>query len=61
MPAALRVFAEHNPFTVLTDAVRALYNGRDPGSDVLVAVLWAVGITAVFSYLASRKFASSTR
>ncbi|HEX9993671.1 MAG TPA: ABC transporter permease [Acidimicrobiales bacterium] len=61
MPAALRVFAEHNPFTVLTDAVRALYNGRDPGSDVLVAVVWAVGITAVFSYLASRKFASSTR
>ena len=33
MPSWLQPIAEHNPFTIVTDASRALYNGRDPGSD----------------------------
>ncbi|CAN5705499.1 MAG: ABC transporter permease [Ilumatobacteraceae bacterium] len=60
MTGWLRPIAEHNPFTILTDASRALYNGQDPGSDVWISVAWAVGITVVFAVLASRKFARST-
>ena len=56
----LQPIAENNPFTVLTDACRALYNGYDPGNDAWLALAWAVGITAVFSVVATRKFARST-
>ena len=61
MPAGLEWFAEVNPFTACTNAVRAFYNGFDPGSDLWVALAWVVGIVAVFSFLAIRKFARSTR
>jgi ABC-2 type transport system permease protein len=61
MPSWLTPIAEANPFTVLTDAGRALYNGQDPGSDVWLALLWAAGITLVFSTLSIRKFRSSSR
>lgn len=53
----LRRVAEVNPFTLATDASRALYNGRDPGDSVWQAGLWAAGITLVFATLAFRKFA----
>ena len=35
MPGWLQPIAEHNPFTVVTSAVRALYSGMDPGKDLL--------------------------
>jgi ABC transporter DrrB family efflux protein len=60
MTAWLRPIAEHNPFTTLTDASRALYNGQDPGTDVWISVAWGIGIIVVFAVLASRKFARST-
>lgn len=60
MEGWLQPIARNNPFTILTNACRALYNGYDPGSDLWVAVAWAVGITVVFAVLASRKFANST-
>jgi ABC-2 type transport system permease protein len=56
MPSWLQTFADWNPFTKLTNAARALYNGTDPGADLWYAIAWAVGITIVFSFLASRKF-----
>lgn len=59
MPGWLQPVAEQNPFTKLTDAARALYNGHDPGADLWQAIAWAVGITVVFAALASRKFARS--
>ncbi|MDQ6616545.1 MAG: ABC transporter permease [Actinomycetota bacterium] len=61
MPSWLQPFARNNPFTIATNAVRALYNGRPAGSDLWLALAWAVAITAVFSYLASRRFSSFTR
>ena len=61
MPGPLEAFADANPFTIVTNAVRALYNGRDPGSDVWVSLAWVVGIVVVFAWLAVRKFSSSTR
>jgi ABC-type multidrug transport system permease subunit len=60
MPGWLQTIAEHNPITKVTDASRALYNGRDPGSDTLIALAWAVGITAVFATLSVRKYRSTT-
>ena len=56
MPTALRVIADWNPFTVATNASRALYNGRDPGDTVWQALLWSLGLTLVFSVLATRRF-----
>jgi ABC-2 type transport system permease protein len=60
LPAGLEAFAEANPFTVVTDACRALYNGQSPGNDLYVAIAWAVGITVVFGGLATRKYKRSS-
>jgi len=60
MTSWLRPIARNNPFTVLTNACRALYNGYDAGSDLWVAFAWAAGITVVFAVLTTRKFAQST-
>jgi ABC-2 type transport system permease protein len=56
MPGWLQPIANNNPFTIVTNAARDLYNGRDPGSDLWVALAWAIGITIVFAFLANRKF-----
>jgi ABC-2 type transport system permease protein len=61
MPDWLEPVADANPFTVVTNATRALYNGRDPGNDVWISLAWAVGITLVFAWLSARKFASSAK
>jgi ABC-2 type transport system permease protein len=60
MPSWLRPVAEANPFTKLTNASRALYNGIDPGSDLWVAAIWAGGITVVFALAATRKFSRAS-
>jgi ABC-2 type transport system permease protein/oleandomycin transport system permease protein len=60
MPGWMQPIAEHNPVSVVTDASRALYNGRDPGSDPWVALAWAIGITAVFATLSIRRYRSTT-
>ena len=59
MPPWMETVADVNPFTIVTNATRALYNGRDAGSDPWIALAWAVGITVVFAWLAVRKFNSS--
>ncbi len=56
----LRPIARNNPFTILTNTCRALYNGQPAGKDLWISLAWAVGITVVFSTMASRKFARST-
>ena len=60
MPGWLQTIADWNPFTQLTNAARALYNGTDPGSALWISILWAIGITVVFATLASRKYSHST-
>jgi ABC-2 type transport system permease protein/oleandomycin transport system permease protein len=60
MPGWLAPIAEANPFTKLTDATRALYNGQDPGADLWIAIAWAIGITVVFSFLAIRRYSRAT-
>lgn len=60
MPSWLQPIADANPFTKVTNATRALYNGKDPGSDVWISIAWAVGIVAVFAFLAVRKYSRVT-
>jgi ABC-type multidrug transport system permease subunit len=60
MPGWLQPIARNNPVTIVTDAGRALYNGRDPGSDPWLALAWAAGITVVFATLSVRRYRSAT-
>ena len=59
MPAAMRWFAERNPFTIVTNAARALYSGNPVGSDAWVSFAWAAGITVVFATISIRAFTRS--
>jgi ABC transporter DrrB family efflux protein len=61
MPDWLQPIADANPFTVATNAARALYNGRDPGNDVVLMIAWTIGIIVVFSFLSMRKFKSFSK
>jgi ABC-2 type transport system permease protein/oleandomycin transport system permease protein len=56
MPGALQWFAEWNPFSVTVNAIRALFIGDPAGNSVWGAVVWSVGIAAVFSLLAVAKY-----
>jgi ABC transporter DrrB family efflux protein len=60
MPGWLQAFAEVNPFTVLTDAMRGLWLGADVGDAVWGAVAWSVGITIVFAALAVNSYRRAT-
>ena len=52
MPAALQWFAEINPFTIVVNAIRALWVGTPAGNSVWGAVVWAFVILAIFAPLA---------
>jgi ABC-2 type transport system permease protein/oleandomycin transport system permease protein len=52
MPSWLQPIAEHNPFTYMVNAARALFIGTPAGDQIWLAVLWSLGIAAVFSVLA---------
>ncbi len=54
LPAGLRWFAEYQPFTPVTEAVRALLTGGAVGSNAIIAVAWGCGI-ALASYLWARR------
>ncbi|MFD0899698.1 ABC transporter permease [Actinomadura sediminis] len=53
MPAALRWFAEYQPFTPLTETLRGLLMGDAIGDSAVQAAAWCVGIT-VFGYVWSK-------
>lgn len=50
MPGPLAWFAEHQPFTPITETLRGLLLGTPIGGDAVVAVAWCVVISAA-SYL----------
>jgi ABC-type polysaccharide/polyol phosphate export permease len=56
VPAGLRDFAQVNPFTVVVDAMRALWVGAPAGNYVWGAVAWSVGILVIFAPLAVRRY-----
>ena len=52
LPSWLQPIARNNPFTIMVNAVRALFLGIPVGNDVGLAVAWSVGIALVFGTLA---------
>jgi ABC transporter DrrB family efflux protein len=57
MPGWLKTVADANPFTKVTNASRALFNGLPVEDNVWISLAWAIGIIVVFSILSVRKFA----
>ena len=56
MPQVLRAFAEYNPFTIVVDALRALWLGAPAGNNVWGAFAWSLGIVAVFAPTAVARY-----
>jgi ABC transporter DrrB family efflux protein len=73
MPSWLRAFADHQPVTIVINAVRsltigqvsdaqrqALFAGQSTASLVIQSLFWALGIGLVFGYLAVRRYNSTS-
>lgn len=60
MPAGLAWIAEHQPFTPIIETLRAFLEGRDPGSNVWVALGWCV-LIAVLCYAWARRLFQQPR
>jgi ABC-2 type transport system permease protein len=56
MPSWLQGFAEHQPVSAVTNAVRGLTLGGATTGDVLTAIAWCVGIVAVAAPIAVRRY-----
>jgi ABC transporter DrrB family efflux protein len=56
MPSWLQPIAEQNPFTYMVNAARALFLGVPAGNDVWIALLWTLGIIAVFAPLSAWRY-----
>jgi ABC transporter DrrB family efflux protein len=56
MPDALQWFAEENPFTIVVNAMRALWIGAPAENYVWGAFVWSLAILAVFAPLAVRRY-----
>ena len=56
LPSWLQAAADANPFTIVTNAARALFNGLPVGNDIWWSLAWSFGLIVVFGTLAIRKF-----
>jgi ABC-2 type transport system permease protein/oleandomycin transport system permease protein len=56
MPSWLQAFAKVNPFTTMTDAMRALWLNQPAGNDLWLAVVWCLGLIAVFAPLSVARY-----
>ena len=56
MPAALRVFATHQPMTPVIDTVRALTLGFPLDGSLMPAILWCAGISIVCAIIGTRLY-----
>lgn len=56
MPAWLQVFADNQPFTLVVNAVRALFLDQPIGDEAWLCVAWMAGIIAVMVPLATRRY-----
>jgi ABC transporter DrrB family efflux protein len=56
MPSWLQPIAENNPFTTVVDAMRALWVDAPAGNDIWGAVLWSLGLIAVFAPLSVARY-----
>jgi len=60
MPGWLQAFAEHQPITQAVDAMRALALGAPLDGHLWRAIVWLVGIMAIFIPLAVRAYRQAT-
>ena len=60
MPTPLKQFAEVNPFTIVVDAIRALWIGTPAHNYVWGAVVWSVIILIAFAPLAVARYRRAT-
>jgi ABC-2 type transport system permease protein len=56
MPSWLQPIAEHNPFTYMVNAARALFLGIPAGNDVALALAWTIAIIVVFAPLSAWRY-----
>jgi ABC-2 type transport system permease protein len=56
MPDGLRQFAEANPFTTISDAMRSLWIGTPAHSDVWMSFVWCGALIAIFAPLAVSRY-----
>jgi ABC transporter DrrB family efflux protein len=56
MPSWLQPVADNNPFTTVVDAMRALWVDAPAGNDIWGAVLWSLGLIALFAPLAVARY-----
>ncbi|MGI9647577.1 MAG: ABC transporter permease [Acidimicrobiia bacterium] len=56
MPGWLQAFADNQPISVVADAIRALGDGTDAAGLVLGSLLWIVGLSVGFAWLAARLY-----
>ena len=56
MPGALQWFAEINPFTIVVDAIRALWLSAPAGNSIWAAFVWTAVIFVVFAPLAVHRY-----
>jgi ABC-2 type transport system permease protein len=56
MPDGLRQFAEANPFTTISDAMRSLWIGTPAHTDVWMSFVWCSVLIAVFAPLAVSRY-----
>jgi ABC transporter DrrB family efflux protein len=56
MPGWLQAFAENQPFSIVVDAVRALFLDQPVGNLIWLSVAWMLGIIAVMVPLATRQY-----
>jgi len=56
MPTWLQVFADNQPFTIVVNAVRALFLDQPVGNYVWLTLAWMIGIAAVMIPLATRQY-----
>ena len=56
MPDGLRQFAEANPFTTISDAVRSLWLNTPANTDVWMSFVWCFVLIAVFAPLAVSRY-----
>src|ERR687894_432258 len=56
MPDGLRHFAEANPFTTISDAMRSLWLGTPAHTDVWMSFVWIAVLLAIFAPLAIARY-----
>jgi ABC-2 type transport system permease protein len=47
MPGPVRAFAEHQPVTLIVNAIRDLFTQQSVGTGIWTALAWCVGILVV--------------